>query len=188
MWVYLIARPYCPLHNNIPDWLRLTAEGRLEAVHDPVSQATNTFPEICGRICPQDRLCEGNCVIEQSGHALPIGSASSKIPDRHRVRKRLGQTDPSTCRTAKASGLLVQVQVVLRCRCRCCAAKVCGMMNICPGDRGGGLMTHGIPGFKLEKTLLQRMAQLEDGGVQFVLNCNVGDDLSFDATVNMMLC
>ncbi|MEM1316400.1 MAG: NAD(P)-dependent oxidoreductase, partial [Pseudomonadota bacterium] len=55
------CQTHCPLHNNIPDWLKLTAEGRLEEAYE-VSQATNTFPEICGRICPQDRLCEGNCV------------------------------------------------------------------------------------------------------------------------------
>ena len=56
------CQAHCPLHNNIPDWLRLTAEGRLQEAYE-LSQATNTFPEICGRICPQDRLCEGNCVI-----------------------------------------------------------------------------------------------------------------------------
>ncbi len=68
------CQSHCPLHNNIPDWLRLTAEGRLQEAYE-VSQATNTFPEICGRICPQDRLCEGNCVIEQSGHGtVTIGS------------------------------------------------------------------------------------------------------------------
>jgi glutamate synthase (NADPH/NADH) small chain len=54
---------HCPLNNNIPDWLKLTAEGRLEEAYE-VAAATNTFPEICGRVCPQDRLCEGNCVIE----------------------------------------------------------------------------------------------------------------------------
>src|SRR5215813_8496076 len=58
---------HCPLSNNIPDWLKLTAEGRLEEAYE-LSQATNNMPEICGRICPQDRLCEGNCVIESSGH------------------------------------------------------------------------------------------------------------------------
>ena len=72
---------HCPLHNNIPDWLRLTAEGRLRR---PTSSppATNTMPEICGRICPQDRLCEGNCVIEQSGHGtVTIGSVEKYITD-----------------------------------------------------------------------------------------------------------
>ena len=97
--------PYCqshyPLHNNIPDWLRLTATGRLQEAYE-VSQATNTFPEICGRICPQDRLCEGNCVIEQSGHGtVTIGAVEKYITDtrlrdqwhRHGVGRGLGQTD-----------------------------------------------------------------------------------------------
>ena len=75
------CQSHCPLHNNIPDWLRLTATGRLEEAYE-LSQATNTFPEICGRICPQDRLCEGNCVIEQSGHGtVTIGSVEKYITD-----------------------------------------------------------------------------------------------------------
>src|SRR3546814_4409967 len=72
---------HCPLQNNIPDWLRMTAEGRLEEAYE-LSSATNTFPEICGRICPQDRLCEGNCVIEQSGHGtVTIGSIEKYITE-----------------------------------------------------------------------------------------------------------
>ena len=75
------CQSHCPLHNNIPDWLRLTAEGRLQEAYE-IAQATNTFPEICGRICPQDRLCEGNCVIEQSGHGtVTIGSVEKYITD-----------------------------------------------------------------------------------------------------------
>ena len=75
------CQTHCPLHNNIPDWLRMTAEGRLREAYE-LSQATNTFPEICGRICPQDRLCEGNCVIEFSGHgAVTIGSVEKHITD-----------------------------------------------------------------------------------------------------------
>ncbi|MGB8623177.1 MAG: NAD(P)-dependent oxidoreductase, partial [Paracoccaceae bacterium] len=75
------CQTHCPLHNNIPDWLRLTAEGRLEEAYE-LSQATNTFPEICGRICPQDRLCEGNCVIEQAGHGtVTIGAVEKYITD-----------------------------------------------------------------------------------------------------------
>ena len=58
---------HCPLHNNIPDWLKLTAEGRLQEAHE-LAHSTNNMPEICGSICPQDRLCEGNCVIERAGH------------------------------------------------------------------------------------------------------------------------
>src|SRR6478752_130909 len=73
---------HCPLHNNIPDWLKLTAEGRLEEAYE-LSSATNTLPEICGRICPQDRLCEGSCVIEQSGWGtVTIGSVERYITDK----------------------------------------------------------------------------------------------------------
>ena len=75
------CQTHCPLHNNIPDWLKLTAEGRLREAYE-ISQATNAFPEICGRICPQDRLCEGNCVIEASGHGtVTIGSVEKYITD-----------------------------------------------------------------------------------------------------------
>ena len=72
---------HCPLSNNIPDWLKLTAEGRLQEAYE-LAQSTNNMPEVCGRICPQDRLCEGNCVIEQSGHGtVTIGSIEKYITD-----------------------------------------------------------------------------------------------------------
>ncbi|MAV02081.1 MAG: dihydropyrimidine dehydrogenase, partial [Rhodobacteraceae bacterium] len=75
------CQSHCPLHNNIPDWLKFTTQGRLEEAYH-LSQQTNAFPEICGRICPQDRLCEGNCVIEQSGHGtVTIGSVEKYITD-----------------------------------------------------------------------------------------------------------
>src|SRR3954453_11955541 len=73
---------HCPLQNNIPDWLKLAAEGRLEEAYE-LSSATNNMPEICGRICPQDRLCEGNCVIEQSGHGtVTIGAVEKYLTDK----------------------------------------------------------------------------------------------------------
>ena len=174
------CQTHCPLHNNIPDWLRMTAEGRLEEAYE-MAQATNTFPEICGRICPQDRLCEGNCVIETSGHGtVTIGSVEKYITDTAFEKGWVKPIRPHTERTesvgiigAGPGGLAaadmlrrqgVQVTVYDR------------------YDRGGGLMTYGIPGFKLEKDIvMQRMAQLEDGGIDFVLNCDVGYDLSFDA-------
>ncbi|HYZ60830.1 MAG TPA: NAD(P)-dependent oxidoreductase, partial [Acetobacteraceae bacterium] len=71
---------HCPLSNNIPDWLKLTAENRLQEAYE-VSSATNTFPEICGRICPQDRLCEGNCVIEKGFESVTIGAVERYITD-----------------------------------------------------------------------------------------------------------
>ncbi len=174
------CQSHCPLHNNIPDWLRLTAEGRLEEAYE-ISQATNTFPEICGRICPQDRLCEGNCVIEQSGHGtVTIGSVEKYITDTAFEMGWVKPIKPAVERSesvgiigagpgglAAADALRRQgVQVTVYDRY----------------DRGGGLLTYGIPGFKLEKdVVMQRMEQLEEGGVEFVLNCDVGEDLSFDA-------
>jgi len=72
---------HCPLQNNIPDWLKLTAEGRLEEAYE-IAASTNNMPEICGRICPQDRLCEGNCVIEKGFTSVTIGSVENTSPRR----------------------------------------------------------------------------------------------------------
>ena len=172
------CQSHCPLQNNIPDWLRLTATGRLEEAY-AVSQATNTFPEICGRICPQDRLCEGNCVIEQSGHGtVTIGSVEKYITD-----------------TAWEQGWVEAISPVQE------RSESVGIIGAGPGglaaadrlrraglqvtiydryDRAGGLLTYGIPGFKLEKDVVMRRNKLlEDGGVTFKLNCNVGEDISF---------
>ena len=96
------CQSHCPLHNNIPDWLLMTAEGRLQEAYQ-ISQATNTFPEICGRICPQDRLCEGNCVIENSGYeTVTIGAVEKYITDtahrRYSIRTRDPNLPPTTSR------------------------------------------------------------------------------------------
>ncbi len=173
------CQSHCPLHNNIPDWLRLTATGRLEEAY-ATSQATNTFPEICGRICPQDRLCEGNCVIEQSGHGtVTIGAVEKYITDTAWDKGWVKPNAPTAERSesvgiigAGPGGLAaadmlrkagVQVTVYDR------------------YDRAGGLLTYGIPGFKLEKDVVMRRNQLlADGGVTFVMNCNIGEDISFE--------
>lgn len=173
------CQSHCPLHNNIPDWLMLTAEGRLKEAYE-ISQATNTFPEICGRICPQDRLCEGNCVIEKSGHGtVTIGSVEKYITDTawdegwvEPIRPHAERGESVGIIGAGPGGLAaadllrrqgVQVTVYDR------------------YDRAGGLLTYGIPGFKLEKdVVMKRIGQLQEGGVEFVLNCNVGDDVTFD--------
>lgn len=174
------CQSHCPLHNNIPDWLRLTAEGRLEEAYD-LSQATNTFPEICGRICPQDRLCEGNCVIENSGHGtVTIGSVEKYLTDKAWEMGWVKSIKPRNERTESVGiigagpGGLAAADVLRR-----AGVQVTVYDRY---DRAGGLLTYGIPGFKLEKpVVMQRIEQLELGGVQFVLNCKVGEDLSFDA-------
>lgn len=174
------CQTHCPLHNNIPDWLRLTAEGRLEEAYE-MSQATNTFPEICGRICPQDRLCEGNCVIEQSGHGtVTIGSVEKYLTDKAWEMGWVKTIKPHTERAESVAiigagpGGLAAADVLRR-----AGVQVTVYDRY---DRAGGLLTYGIPGFKLEKhVVMQRIDQFSAGGVTFVLNCQVGVDISFDA-------
>ncbi len=174
------CQTHCPLHNNIPDWLRLTAEGRLEDAYD-LSQATNTFPEICGRICPQDRLCEGNCVIENSGHGtVTIGAVEKYLTDKAwemgwvKPIKLMAERPESVGIIGAGPGGLAAADVLRR---RGLQVTVYDRY-----DRAGGLLTYGIPGFKLEKpVVMQRIAQQENAGVQFVMNCKVGIDISFDA-------
>src|SRR6056297_1029418 len=177
------CQSHCPLHNNIPDWLRLTAEGRLQEAYQ-VSQATNTFPEICGRICPQDRLCEGNCVIEQSGHGtVTIGAVEKYITDTAWDEGWVKPIQPGRERVESVGiigagpGGLAAADVLRR-----AGVQVTVYDRY---DRGGGLMTYGIPGFKLEKdVVMRRIEQLEQGGVEFVLNCDVGKDIGFDEIRN----
>lgn len=172
------CQTHCPLHNNIPDWLRLTAEGRLKEAYE-ISQSTNTFPEICGRICPQDRLCEGNCVIEQSGHGtVTIGSVEKYITD---TAWEKGWVTPAAPRQERDES----VGIIGAGPGGLAAADMLRQQGIQVTvydryDRAGGLMTYGIPGFKLEKdVVMRRIDQLEQGGVKFRLDCNVGEDISF---------
>ncbi|WP_111429483.1 NAD(P)-dependent oxidoreductase [Rhodobacteraceae bacterium DSL-40] len=173
------CQSHCPLHNNIPDWLKLTAEGRLREAYE-ISQATNTFPEICGRICPQDRLCEGNCVIEQSGHGtVTIGAVEKYITDTAWAEGWVTPAVPEEERPESVGiigagpGGLAAADALRR-----AGLKVTVYDR---HDRAGGLLVYGIPGFKLEKpVVMRRNEQLEASGVEFVLNCNVGEDISFD--------
>ena len=170
---------HCPLSNNIPDWLKLTAEGRLQEAYE-LSQSTNNMPEVCGRICPQDRLCEGNCVIEQSGHGtVTIGSMEKYITDNaweqgwvkpikvtNEKKQSIGIIGAGPAGLAAAEQLRkdgYQITVYDR------------------YDRPGGLLIYGIPNFKLEKFVVERRTNLlKESGINFELNFEVGKDLTLD--------
>jgi glutamate synthase (NADPH) small chain len=168
---------HCPVQNNIPDWLMLTAAGRLEEAYE-VSSATNNFPEICGRICPQDRLCEGNCVIEQAGHGtVTIGAVEKYITDTAWERgwvkpvKPRRELDQSVGIIGGGPGGLAAAEQLRR--------KGYQVHVYDRYDRIGGLMIYGIPNFKLEKQVVERRARLiADAGVRYSLNFEVGRDAS----------
>nr|WP_221240067.1 NAD(P)-dependent oxidoreductase [Sphingomonas abaci] len=170
---------HCPLHNHIPDWLRLTAEGRLREAYE-LSNATSTMPEICGRICPQDRLCEGNCVIEFSGHgAVTIGSVEKFITDTAWAE---GWVEPVAVGPARGQSVAV------------IGAGPAGLTTaeLLRGhgyevhvydrhDRAGGLLTYGIPGFKLEKpVVMRRVERLKQAGIVFHEGFSVGEDATLE--------
>jgi glutamate synthase (NADPH) small chain len=170
---------HCPLSNNIPDWLKLTAEGRLKEAYE-LSQSTNNMPEVCGRICPQDRLCEGNCVIEQSGHGtVTIGSMEKYITDNAWEQ---GWIKPISVKYEKyqsigiigagPAGLAAAEQL------RKNGYKITVYDRY---DRAGGLLIYGIPNFKLEKHVVERRTKLlKDGGIEFVQNFEVGKDATLE--------
>ena len=166
---------HCPVQNNIPDWLKLTAEGRLEEAY-AVSSATNNIPEICGRICPQDRLCEGNCVIEQSTHgAVTIGSVEKYITDTA-WEKGWVQVPEPVSELGRSVGIIGAGPAGLA-AAEQLRKKGYQIEVYDRHDRVGGLMVYGIPGFKLEKDVVQRRADLlEKAGVVFHLNFEVGKD------------
>ncbi len=169
---------HCPVQNNIPDWLRLTAEGRLEEAY-AVSQATNNFPEICGRICPQDRLCEGNCVIEKDFHSVTIGSVEKYITDTAWEKGWVKPVTPTREREESIgiigggpAGLAAAEEL----RRRGYRVTVYDRH-----DRMGGLLIYGIPGFKLEKSVVMRRTRLlEEAGIELKSNFAVGRDAGLD--------
>ena len=170
---------HCPLSNNIPDWLKLTAEGRLQEAYQ-LSQSTNNMPEVCGRICPQDRLCEGNCVIEQSGHGtVTIGSMEKYITDNaweqgwvkpievvNEKKQSVGIIGAGPAGLAAAEQLRKDgYQITIYDRY----------------DRPGGLLIYGIPNFKLEKFVVERRTNLlKESGIKFELNFEVGKDQTLE--------
>jgi len=168
---------HCPLQNNIPDWLLLTAEGRLEEAYE-ASSATNNMPEICGRICPQDRLCEGNCVIEQAGHGtVTIGSIEKYITDTAWERGWIKPAVP--VRERKQSVGIIGAGPGGMAAAEELRRKGFQVTVYDRYDRVGGLLVYGIPNFKLEKSVVARREQLlRDGKVDFKLNFEVGREAS----------
>ncbi|MFN8928754.1 MAG: NAD(P)-binding protein, partial [Alphaproteobacteria bacterium] len=167
---------HCPLHNNIPDWLKLVAEGRLKEAYE-VSSATNNFPEICGRICPQDKLCEGNCVVNKDFGAITIGAVEKYITEvawkegwvtgfapLHEQSFSVaiigaGPAGLAAAETLRRKG--IQVHIYDR------------------HDRAGGLLIYGIPNFKLDKKIVsRRIAQYTQSGIQFHLGVEIGRDVT----------
>lgn len=168
---------HCPLQNHIPDWLQLTAEGRLREAYE-LSNATSTMPEICGRICPQDRLCEGNCVIEFSGHgAVTIGAVEKYITDTAWENGWVEPLAPGRA-TGQSVGIIGAGPAGLT------AAEYLRVAGHAVHvydrhDRAGGLLTYGIPGFKLEKeVVMRRIDRLAAGGIVFHQGFDVGRDAS----------
>ena len=170
---------HCPLNNNIPDWLKLTAEGRIKEASD-LAHSTNNMPEVCGRICPQDRLCEGNCVIEKSGHGtVTIGSIEKYITDTAwekgwikpiKIAKEINQS----------VGIIGSGPAGLACaeELRKLGYKITIYDRY---DRAGGLLIYGIPNFKLEKFVVERRTKLlKQGGIKFQHNIEIGKNKSFE--------
>ena len=168
---------HCPLQNNIPDWLKLTAEGRLQEAYE-VSAATNAMPEICGRICPQDRLCEGNCVIEPGFGSVTIGSVEKFLTDNAWEQGWVKPLQPVADRSGQSVAIIGAGPAGLT-AAEALRVKGYDVHVFDRHDRAGGLLTYGIPGFKLEKpVVMRRVERLREGGVHFHQDFAVGRDAS----------
>lgn len=167
---------HCPLQNNIPDWLKLAAEGRLAEAY-ALSSATNNFPEICGRICPQDRLCEGNCVIERGFGAVTIGAV-----EKHITETAFAEGWVKPIRVGRESGK--SVGIIGAGPAGLAAAEMLrreghAVMVYDAHDRIGGLLIYGIPNFKLDKSIVARRERLlRESSIRFTLRCRIGLDLT----------
>lgn len=180
------GNPYCewkcPVHNYIPNWLKLISEGNLLEAAE-LSHITNSLPEICGRICPQDRLCEGACTLNDGFGAVTIGSVEKYITDEalslgwRPDLSLVQQTDKRVALVGAGPASLSCADVLTR---NGIIADVFDRYR-----EVGGLLTYGIPPFKLEKTVVKRRRKLlEEQGVKFILNTEVGVDLAFDTLLS----
>ncbi len=170
---------HCPLQNNIPDWLKLAAEGRLREAWE-LSATTSTMPEVCGRICPQDRLCEGGCVIEQSGHgAVTIGAVETFLTETAFAQGWVAPIRPIRPPTGRSVGIIGAGPAGLTVA-ELLAIQGHAVTLYDRHDRAGGLLIYGIPGFKLDKEVVaRRVARLAEAGIRFRLETEIGSDLPF---------
>jgi len=180
------GNPYCewkcPVHNYIPNWLKLVSEGNIIQAAELAHQ-TNTLPEICGRVCPQDRLCEGACTLNDGFGAVTIGSVEKYITD-----TALEQGWRPDLSTVKDTGKRVAVIGAGPAGLGCADVLVRAGVKPVVFDKHeeiGGLLTFGIPEFKLEKEVVKRRREVLEGmGVEFVLKTEIGKDVDFQALVD----
>jgi glutamate synthase (NADPH/NADH) small chain len=176
------GNPYCewkcPVHNYIPNWLKLVEEGRIVEAAE-LSHETNPLPEICGRVCPQDRLCEGACTLNDGFGAVTIGAIEKYITD-EAIRLGWKPNLSSVRRTGKRVAIIGAGPAGLS----AADGLVRRGIDAVVFDRQreiGGLLTFGIPPFKLEKIVVERRRQLLEGmGVQFKLGVEIGRDIRFE--------
>jgi len=176
------GNPYCewkcPVHNYIPNWLKLISEGNLLAAVE-MCHETNSLPEVCGRVCPQDRLCEGACTLNEGFGAVTIGSAEKYITD---TAIAMGwRPDMST---VVPTGKTVAVIGAGPAGIGCADVLVRNGVKPVVFDRHpeiGGLLTFGIPEFKLEKTVMTKRREIFTGmGIEFRLNTEIGRNISIE--------
>lgn len=174
------GNPYCqnkcPLHNNIPNWLRLANEGRIiEAVE--LAHSTNSLPEVCGRVCPQDRLCEGDCTLNAEFGAVTIGAIEKYITEQAFAQG----WHPDISKVEKV-GKKVAVVGAGPAGLGCADVLIRNGVDVTVYERAteiGGLLTFGIPAFKLEKEVMMRRRHvLTDMGIEFRLGVTVGEDVT----------
>ncbi|WP_017446413.1 FAD-dependent oxidoreductase [Gayadomonas joobiniege] len=180
------GNPYCewkcPVHNYIPQWLELANQGRIWEAAE-LSHKTNSLPEVCGRVCPQDRLCEGSCTLNDEFGAVTIGQVEKYITDT--AFKQGWRPDMS-----KVTKTDKRVAIVGAGPAGLAAADVLVRNGVTPVvfdkyEEIGGLLTFGIPAFKLEKDVIKLRRQIfEEMGVEFVLNTEVGKDIQFQTLVD----
>ncbi|NOR58118.1 MAG: NAD(P)-binding protein [Sulfurimonas sp.] len=171
----------CPLHNYIPQWLKSVAEKDLEFAFK-LSNEPSPFPEVMGRVCPHDRLCEGDCTLNDGHGAITIGSIETHITEEgfkagYKPEFPGITTDKSVAVIGSGPAGLSAATYLLR------SGIAVTMYE--RSDRAGGLLTYGIPNFKLDKKIVERRVKLlEEAGLKLSLNCEVGKDITFEDIAN----